>query len=209
MHTASSRSSVLAILAITVIGLSAAVVPAQAGTVIPWLTGSWDVIGGQGLGYVSPLNVNEPPFGSVNFSVTANLTHTTQCFDLACFSFTQGWSGPIVSGTFDWGGFSPPYPNVSPNGWLTGGEQVGFWIVSLGITQGYGDYYYNVGLGGIWSNDLWWSEGSGRVNHDATIGAWDGFFTITTFTPEPGSISLLLAGGLAVGRTWSRRSRKR
>ena len=88
----------------------ATTIPAQAGQIIPWLTGTWDISEGQ-IDFPVPFSLDQSPFGMVTIAPKVNLTYTTICYpiDPSCGgTYTLLWSGPVLGGTFDWGGFAPP-----------------------------------------------------------------------------------------------------
>jgi hypothetical protein len=133
--------------------------------------------------------------------VEGKITGQTDCGNGICVFMGQG---PIIGGTAIGdlfqvvGGNFIPYATM--NGWVTGGTVDKTEVYESGVLTQF-NYQYHYNFVGVWTNQ-WHTSG-------AVYGfnVWDGTgqqgpggsdFTLTTSTPEPGTVMLLGSGLLAL-----------
>lgn len=149
-----------------------------------------------------------PPNGLFDFSVvlpTESLEKAETCMDPpTCYIHQIVWEGPALSGTVSWTNLNNSASSTTFAGWMTSSD-ISVW--EMWDDRGGWDGVYEYGLDftfrGVWSNG-WWAEGS-TVALTHTTGSTDGYFDMTTSTPEPDSLVLFASGALCIGKMLRRK----
>jgi len=192
------RGSVLAILAIILICL-VATIPAQAGNTIPWMTGTFP-----NGGAYSNFGGGTSPDGKWWFGMS--FSPTIQYPDL-------NWTCADVSSCYGYG-----YSSIT-GGTVTGNLYDTTSWIQVASFSGFitGGTFFAQAWGPVWPeywDQAWfdfsgaWTNGLSTTGYDYTTNSIDaagGWFTITTVTPEPGTIGLV---GLGIVGLYSRLRRR-
>jgi hypothetical protein len=183
------RTSAVSSFAILVILFSIAVAPPAKADIVPWLTGFFPSSDGFSMG---------TSFGDsfVNIIVSPDLpviTVSWQCDDLG-ICVGQG-SAPITGGSADGGMWSDSTGTLLATftGHVTGGGASRYeQFCPDDICLTYFDYAFHADFSGTWSNG-WHTVGfaEGTFGSDTSD---SGLFYLTTYTPEPATLTLVAAG---------------
>jgi len=194
------RTSVLSSLAILLALFSLAFVPTAKADIVPWLTGFFPSVDGFAIGTT---------FGDsfANIIVSPDLPVITvdwQCNDLGIC--VGNGSAPITSGGADGQIWSTSLNTLQATfiGHVTGGMAVrNEQYCPDDICLTYFDESFHVDFSGTWSNG-WRTVGfaEGIFGSDTTGG---GLFYLTTYTPEPTTLTLLGLGIAGLGMRLRRR----